>query len=325
MTYAFAKTEQNTGYTQFVPANVSYTQIGTSGIYQPQTNRVAVRYWYETNPEEADLATIQFGAEKQLGHWTFAPNVFYGTGNNDRPDHVEISARNDQYSSTNFAYGANRFISYDGDGFPIPLLTPAMQAQASDVGSLFARRTGQISKQYSGQDKGGGKLDVSYDFDDGVLSRIAFGVKYVDSSRSFTDRDWTNAKYTDGTLLRDTGLVAQRYDAVYPGQYALPTLRLSNDALNALIARTLTPESFDSCGRLAVNNLNCNTMRATEAVSAAYVMATLRTGNWEILPGLRFEHTSIDNTFWAQPAAVGGVEQVGAFANNQTAPSPSGR
>lgn len=159
-----------------------------------------------------------------------------------------------------------------------------MQAQASDVGSLFARRTGQISKQYSGQDKGGGKLDVSYDFDDGVLSRIAFGVKYVDSSRSFTDRDWTNAKYTDGTLLRDTGLVAQRYDAVYPGQYALPTLRLSNDALNALIARTLTPESFDSCGRLAVNNLNCNTMRATEAVSAAYVMATLRTGNWEILP-----------------------------------------
>lgn len=159
---------------------------------------------------------------------------------------------------------------------------------------------------------------MSYDFDDGVLSRIAFGVKYVDSSRSFTDRDWTNAKYTDGTLLRDTGLVAQRYDAVYPGQYALPTLRLSNDALNALIARTLTPESFDSCGRLAVNNLNCNTMRATEAVSAAYVMATLRTGNWEILPGLRFEHTSIDNTFWAQPAAVGGVEQVGAFANNQT-------
>lgn len=318
MTYAFAKTEQNTGYTQFVPANVSYTQIGASGIYQPQINRVAVRYWYETNPEEADLATIQLGAEKQLGHWTFAPNVFYGTGNNDRPDHVEISARNDQYSSTNFAYGANRFISYDGDGFPVPLLTQAMQAQASDVGSLFARRTGQISKQYSGQDKGGGKLDVSYDFDEGVLSRIAFGVKYVDSSRSFTDRDWTNAKYTDGTLLRDTGLVAQRYDAVYPGQYALPTLRLSNDALNALIARTLTPESFDSCGRLAVNNLNCNTMRATEAVSAAYVMATLRTGNWEILPGLRFEHTSIDNTFWAQPAAVGGVEQVGAFANNQT-------
>ncbi|MDO7931912.1 TonB-dependent receptor [Xanthomonas euvesicatoria pv. eucalypti] len=318
MTYAFAKTEQNTGYTQFVPANVSFTQIGSSGVYQPQINRVAVRYWYETNPEEADLATVQFGAEKQLGHWTFAPNIFYGTGNNDRPDHVEISARNDQYSSTNFAYGANRFISYDGDGFPVPLLTPAMQAQASDVGSLYARRTGQISKQYSGQDKGGGKFDVAYDFDAGLLSRIAFGVKYVDSSRSFTDRDWTNAKYTDGTLLRDTGLIAQRYDAVYPGQYAFPTVRLSNAALNDLIARTLTPASFDSCGQLAINNLNCNTMRATEAVSAAYAMATLRTGNWEILPGVRFEHTAITNTFWAQPAAINGAEQVGAFANNQT-------
>lgn len=300
MTYAFAKTEQNTGYAQFVPANVSFTQIGTSGVYQPQINRVAVRYWYETNPEKADLATVQFGADKQLGHWTFSPNIFYGTGNNDRPDHVEISARNDQYSSTNFAYGANRFISYDGNGFPTPLLTPAMQAQASDVESLYARRTGQISKQYSGQDKGGGKFDVAYDFDAGLLSRIAFGVKYVDSSRNFTDRDWTNAKYTDRTLLRDTGLIAQRYDSVYPGQYAFPTVRLSNAALNDLIARTLTPASFDSCGKLAINNLNCNTMRATEAVSAAYAMATLRSGNWEILPGVRFEHTAITNTFWAQ-------------------------
>lgn len=59
-------------------------------------------------------------------------------------------------------------------------------------------------------------------------------------------------------------------------------------------------------------------MRATEAVSAAYAMATLRSGNWEILPGVRFEHTAITNTFWAQPVAIHGAEQVGAFANNHT-------
>jgi len=33
-------------------------------------------------------------------------------------------------------------------------------------------------------------------------------VKYVDSSREFTERDWTTAKFTDGTLLENSGLVS---------------------------------------------------------------------------------------------------------------------
>ncbi|CTP90263.1 TonB-dependent outer membrane receptor [Xanthomonas translucens pv. poae] len=326
VTYAYAKTEQNTGYTQLVPATVSLTQIGTTGVYQPQINRVAVRYWYETNPEVADIATFQFGADKQLGNWTLSPNLFYGYGDNDRPDHVEVSARVDQYTSTQFPYGANSFVGYDSAGFPMPLLTPAIQAQASDIGSLYARRHGQLSKSYSGQKKGGAKFDARYDFDAGALSSLQFGVKYVDSSREYTSRDWTTAKFSDGTLLENSGLVSGSYDSVYPGKYDYPTVKLSNSALKASIAQYLTPGSFDTCGSLAINNQNCATMRGTEAVAAAYAMATFKTGDLEIIPGLRFEQTRIRNTYWTMPEALvqngsgkPTVEELpGFFSNNHT-------
>ncbi|MFC6839600.1 TonB-dependent receptor [Xanthomonas theicola] len=317
-TYAYAKTEQNTGYTQFVPADVSYTRIGSSGVYQPKINRIAVRYWYETNPEVADLATFQFGADKQLGNWTLSPNLFYGYGNNDRPDHVEISARVDQYTSTQFPYGANSFVSYDSAGFPMPLLTPDMRRQASDIGSLYARRHGQLTKSYSGQDKGGAKFDARYDFDDGALSSLQFGAKYVDSSREFTSRNWTTGKFTDRTLLRDTGLVVGRYASVYPGKYDLPTVKLSNAALKAMIAQNLTAAAFDTCGGLAINNQNCATMRGNEAVAAAYAMATFKSGDLEVIPGLRFEQTRIRNTFWTMPKDSQGNELPGFFSSNRT-------
>jgi outer membrane receptor for Fe3+-dicitrate len=40
-----------------------------------------------------------------------------------------------------------------------------------------------------------------------------------------------------------------------------------------------------------VNNYNCGTLSGRETVSAVYATATLKTGNLEVIPGLRFEHT----------------------------------
>jgi TonB-dependent receptor len=318
MTYAYAKTEQDTGYTQLVPANVSYSQIGNSGVYQPMINRVAVRYWYETNPEIADLATFQVGAEKKIGAWTLTPSLFYSYGDNDRPDHVEISARNDQYPTSNFAYGANSFVTYGSNGYPIPLLTPDMLNQVNSIGSLYARRSGQLTKQYSGQTKGGIKLDARYDNDDGALTNLQFGVKYVDSSRTFTSRDWTTAKYTDHRLFDSLGLIDGTYSSVYPGQYGWSTVQLSNSGLKNLIQQRLTASAFDTCGSLYVNNYNCDTMRGTEAVSAAYAKATFQVDGLEIIPGFRFEHTSIQNTYWVMPKDSQGNELPGYFSNNRT-------
>ncbi|MGN6094201.1 MAG: TonB-dependent receptor domain-containing protein, partial [Luteibacter jiangsuensis] len=59
-------------------------------------------------------------------------------------------------------------------------------------------------------------------------------------------------------------------------------------------------------------------MRGTEAVSAAYAMATIEQGPLEIIPGVRFEHTSIHNTFWTTPQDPDGNELPGYFSNNRT-------
>ena len=318
MTYAYAKTTQNTTYLQLIPANVSYSPIGTTGIYQPVIGRIATRFWYETNPEKADLGTVQFGADKSVGGWTFSPNLFYSWGHNDRPDHVEISARNDEYSSANFPYGASTVMSYGANGLAYPMLTPAMTAQLNSVSTLYARRAGELTESYSGQEKGGAKFDARYDFNDGALTSLQMGVKYVDSHREFTNRDWTTPKFTDGRSFGSLGLIDGYYSSVFPGVYNYDVPTIDQAALKRLIAAHVVPGDLDTCSDLYINNWNCNTQRANEAVASAYAMATLKWGNLEVIPGLRFEHTDIRNTFWVIPQDASGNEIPGYFAKNYT-------
>lgn len=321
-TYAYAKTEQNTGYTQLVPTDVGYQEMGSSGVYQPVVGSYSTRFWYETNPEIADLATFQFGADKRLGDWTLSPNVFYSFGDNDRPDHIEIAARTDQYSSSdNPSYGtsASEFLDYDSDGFPIPQLTEEMAGKLNDLGSLYASETGELAKQHSGQKKGGFKLDLRRDFYDGMLQSLQFGLKYTLSSRKFTSRSWSSDSVTDGTTLEELGIISGYYSSVYPGKYDWSTVKISNSALKALIASTVGADDLGTCGsELYVNNWNCDTMRGTEAVSAAYAMATFGSGDLELIPGLRYEYTSIRNTYWVTPEDDDGNDVAGYFKNNRT-------
>ncbi|WP_295952590.1 carboxypeptidase regulatory-like domain-containing protein, partial [uncultured Xanthomonas sp.] len=76
-TYAYAKTDQGTTFVQLLPQDVSFVPTATPGVYSPNINRIAARFWYETNPEIADLATFQVGARKTAGNWTLSPNLFY--------------------------------------------------------------------------------------------------------------------------------------------------------------------------------------------------------------------------------------------------------
>jgi TonB-dependent receptor len=73
---------------------------------------------------------------------------------------------------------------------------------------------------------------------------------------------------------------------------------------------------------LHVNNWNCDTLKGKEAVASAYAMLQLRAGNWEFIPGMRFEHTDIKDTFWVIPKALddtGNTYDVpGHFSNNYT-------
>jgi TonB-dependent receptor len=317
--YAYALTEQNTTYNQLLPQDVTYVPSSTPGVYTPNIGRIANRFWFETNPERADLATIQLGADKTAGGWTISPNVFWSIGRNDRPEHVEIDGREDKYSQDNFAYNQSSLLSYGGNHFPYPVLTPALLNSVNNIQNMYANDYGEVTKIRSGQKRGGAKLDLRYDFEDGPVQNVKFGVKYSDSSREFTNRDWSTGGINDGTTtLGDLGIFKGDYSQIFPGKYPWVTPDVSRAAVAALIAAHVQPSDLDTCSQLDYNNFNCDTMRGTEAVSAAYAMATIQEGPLEIIPGVRFEHTSIHNTFWTTPQDADGNELPGYFSNNHT-------
>lgn len=319
MTYAYALTEQNTTYTQLLPSHVTYVPTATPGVYAPNIGRIANRFWFETNPERADLATIQLGADKVAGGWTISPNVFWSIGRNDRPNHVEIDGREDKYSQENFAYGGSSLLRYGGGGFPYPQLTPGLLGSVNNIGGMWANDYGEVTDIRSGQKRGGAKLDLRYDFDGGPVSSVKFGVKYSDSSREFTNRDWSTGGINDGvTTLDDLGIFKGYYSSIFPDKYHWRTPDVSRAAVAALIDQHVLPSDLDTCSSLDFNNYNCDTMRGTEAVTAAYAMATINQGPLEIIPGVRFEHTSIHNTFWTTPTDADGNELPGYFDNNRT-------
>lgn len=320
MTYAYAQTTEDTSFTQILPKNVTYNQVGSSGVYTPNIGRIAQRYWYETNPELADLATFQAGGDKTVGGWTISPNVFYSFGDNDRPNHVEIDGREDKYSQTNFPYSGSTLMNYGSGSFPYPQLTPALLAQVNNIPGLYANDYGELTQIYSGQRKGGAKVDFRYDFTDGSLSSIQFGAKFTESVRNFSDRDWSTAGINDGvTTLGDLGIFNGTYNSIFPGQYDWKSPKVSESSVSNLIQQYLVSSDLDTCGdSLYANNYNCDTLRGREAVSAIYGKATFNIGNLEIIPGLRFEHTGIQNTYWVVPQDSSGNETLGYFQTNHS-------
>ena len=85
--------------------------------------------------------------------------------------------------------------------------------------------------------------------------------------------------------------------------------KVNQSALFTLFNTYVKASNFDTCGSLAVNNWNCDSEHGREAVTSAYALLNFKFGNsLEVIPGMRFEHTVIDNTFWVIPYSAG-VEQ----------------
>lgn len=323
-TYAYAKTEQNSTFSQFASSSKSYRQtVPGSGRYDLSVDQISTRVWYETNPEVARLATVSLGGVKETGGWTIAPQLFFSEGHNDRPDHLEASVRINQ--SDRFNSGTTRplrgtSIRYD-DNLPQPLFTPDILADLNNPGDrLLARRAGQLTKQYSGQTKWGGRLDFERLFEGSMLQSIKFGGKYSDSSREVTNRDWTNDHFANllgrpGVTWNQLGIIDGSYESVFPGVYDWSLPKVDHGKLADYFFQYQTAASFDSCDSSLSfeDNNNCNTQKGSERVAAGYAMARLQAGDLELIPGVRYEHTAIDNTYWVRRSGA-----VGAFESNHT-------
>lgn len=332
-TYAKAMTTQDSTLAQYNGGTKAWIQSPGTDRYVLTSPSVSVRNYFETNPETSILATAAFGGAKEIGGWKVAPEVFYSEGHNNRPNHIEASARinqSDKYTNGSKIPLGGQQVGYAND-YPIALLNPAIfNAFDNSANVLPARRAGQLTEQFSGQRKWGGRLDISRDFSDqgGIVQSIAFGGKFQTSTRNVTSRDWTTdyvANYVGKTVTWGSlGLTNGTYAHTYPGLHDWSLPRFNKQALFNLFykyqfateADGSSYNSFDTCGSLDVNNYNCGTLKGRETVSAGYATTTLKTGDVEIIPGVRYEHTDIRNTYWVTPY-VSGKEQAGAFASNK--------
>lgn len=328
-TYAYAKTKQNSTFSQFTSSSKSYVNTNpATDRYTVSVDAISTREWLETNPEVATLATAALGMVKQTGGWTIEPQLFFSEGHNNRPDHIEASARINQ--SDKFNSGKPRPLGGTSivyrDDLPRPQLTPDILADFNDPGSrLLARRAGQLTQQFSGQSKWGGRLDLERKFDDSVLASIKFGAKYSDSTRNVTNRDWTNDHFANnlgkgGVTWNDLGLISGYYDQAFPGVYTWKLAKVNEAKLREYFHKYQGYNgfaSFDSCDSdySYTDNYNCNTQRGKEAVTSAYAMAHIQAGGVELIPGIRFEHTAIRNTYWVLPADK---SKTGNWESNRT-------
>lgn len=324
-TYAGDHVEQDTYYSQIYGNKISNTEIGTTGLYQPVIGDINPRFYYETNPEDAILSTYQVGGAGQFGRLHVAPQLFASYGENDEPNHIELSGRYNEVGA-GMPYGGSSMFTYN-NGAPIPILAPQQYAATTDIGDYEARRAGELTQDYSHQFRYGGKIDLSYDVDNGWLETIAAGVKYDDAYRHHTVRDYTtDSLYTtdaNAPTLASQGYFSGSVGAIVPGTYNFSIPLVNQRALFNYFYQKVAAEGglkalSDQCDSLYVNTYNCDTQSGTEATTSVYLMGTIKVGQVEIIPGFRFEHTDITNRYWDTPEDTNGNELPGYFTSDHT-------
>ncbi len=326
-TYAQADIDQGTYYLQFYGNNVTRTQIGTSGTFVPQIPFIKTRYYYETNPEAQRLGTVQAGLSATFGQLTVNPNIFYSWGENSAPNHIELSARIFEVGP-GVPYTGSSLFSYARNGIPFPLVSGPQLTALTNFGQFGARRQGDFTPEFSTQRKGGAKIDAVYAFGETGLTAIDFGVKYQTSRRDHSLRDYTSKRVfvdDNGPRFADLGILQGSVSQLVPGVINVPAPLINTPALFNLFNTSITRDfgtlinASDQCGSdFIVDNENCGTQRGTETIYSAYVSANLKFGDVQIIPGIRYEHTDIGNTYYVLRQNAAGQAIPGSFESNRS-------
>jgi len=265
-----------------------------NGLYLTATTDAQEHYWFETNPEQADLTTTIIGGDSAFGRLLMSSDVFYSWGRNSRPDHLESSWGIQNPIGTYVgALGGPLTLSYAGNPrYPVPVLTPAQLAGLNDLSRFTAHIRGEINVMESDQHKAGGQVDGRFDLSPGGEDYLKAGVKLTASRRFTDDRDYLAPIVSPGAVLGRTSLLSTVLPRVIPGVYDYSIPVFDGDTVRKMILsaprQSLTPDQY-----------NQSTMWGWEDVWAGYALAHSAFGPVEAEAGLRYEHTNIDNHYWA--------------------------
>ena len=328
-TVARQSVNQVSYYSQIYGDNIGSQPVGPSGLNQPLIGNVKPRFYYETNPEEALLSTYQVGLNARFGRLHLAPNLFASYGYNDEPNHFEFSARQPEVAP---GYPLGQSALFGGGLTPTLLLPQTELNTVFDIGSYGSRDAGELTTEFASQTKLGAKVDGTYDVDLSWLQTVQFGAKFQSSNRDHTVHDYsTNKLFTtdaNDPPFGSLGVFSGSVSAIVPGLFNYRIPLISNSAAFSLFYRNIAQNfggvlnnASDECSGTIADSLSCDTQHGVEQVSAVYVLANFKHGGLEIIPGLRFEHSDISNTFYVLPENGGGSFQSAHTTYNEPLPS----
>jgi TonB-dependent receptor len=300
-----------------------------NGLYQLLIPDVKMSYWYLTNPQVDTLGNAQFGGDKKWGHLSVSGSVFFSTGKDNMPDQIQIAAHNNDNGGDGTTFGGTTLFHYNNQGFPIPLLSPYQFGILNNPGAYTDVQAPELTRYYSQEQLGGAKLDLRYDFDGGFLRYIKAGFKALDAWHQSSSVDYQIAGATNGgnlfssdyPTLASTGLFTNTFKNAVPGYYYQNVPNISQSKLFSLYYKLAANPAYgvvaDDCSEVGTNAYLCNSTKTREESAAAYTMADLKFGDLEVVPGIRYEHTTIHNTFFNIPTDANGNQQQGSFESNQ--------
>lgn len=134
------------------------------------------------------------------------------------------------------------------------------------------------------------RIDYRMPFSFGEGSTLQFGVKYLDRERT-SDIDAMIYDGYNGPDLTLDAFLGTPISSIYDGRYAFGDT-ISRAAADGFFRANEADFEIDEEG--SIGDSLAGDYRVNETITAAYVMSTLRLGNWTIIPGVRVEQTESD-------------------------------
>jgi TonB-dependent receptor len=306
------------GIPAYAPQQVSPNPGGgmynAAGVYDP--NGVLAGSYFQLRDQVDALYTLKIGGASTWDRLTLSYSGSYGFARQGRPNYVEGSSYGLPLADARFQ------VNWVNGYTPSFALTPGQQA------ALFNQANTALWK-LQGQDAAsadsmyGAKIDADYRIAAGPLSALHAGLDVSDAQRSQYSHNFTGDNDGDFILQTPQGYAPPLNAPAGPALNTQPGQNISGSFLNFPgLFRTLSRGAYVNAilpfayhsdfavnpatglatignpGAYTINDYNAGTAYSTEVIAAAYVSADLQVGRLGVYPGLRYENTSFNASYW---------------------------
>lgn len=296
------RNELNNGQTSPNPKQAhnggTTTAYDATGVYTPVGVNPAS--YFRTEDVEQELFSGQLGAKAHWNGFTAALEGAYADGRFDQPSRIEAAFRGIAYGNATQSGTATEAWRVDLSNpiSPRPVLSTGAQAYVASLDrptQLYV----QQGYDYLSEQKKTLRASIGHD-GDGVLRRVEVGGLYEDSDRTGRSLAPDNTRYRFRTPLQNGSVTGPTIN-----QYLGYVLKDFLDYYPVRPIKVLSRAQLDSQARLLVptiavspTTINQGLLSGEEQRKALYATATLTTGTFELVPGVRYEDNRYRARFW---------------------------